>query len=111
MVDPSFHQLPGRLAEIDDWEDFLASDPEEIDELRERTRTGRPYGDKTFVAAAESATGRVLRKKQPGRRSRREKLGIMSPDSSSSKSTAERTHYHQQTGGDKGFPQILANRS
>lgn len=48
-------------------------DPEEIDELREHIRTGRPYGDEMFIAAAERATGQVLRKKQPGRRSRRVK--------------------------------------
>jgi len=63
---------PGPLAEIDDWEGFLTSDPEEIDVLREHTRTGRPYGGEMFVAAAERATGRVLRKRRPGR-PRREK--------------------------------------
>ena len=48
-------------------------DPEEIDELRKYMRTGSSYEDEMFIAAAECATGRVLRKKRPGRRPRREK--------------------------------------
>jgi len=60
-------QDPGPLAEIDDWKGFLAHHPEEIDELREHTRTGRPWGEEAFIAAAEREIGRVLPKEEaPG---------------------------------------------
>lgn len=50
---------PGPLAEIDDREGFLASDPEEINGLREYTRTGRPYGDEMFIACPRVYRSRV----------------------------------------------------
>ncbi len=63
----------GPLAEIDVWEDFLANDPEDIDILREHTRTGRPCGTATFITRAERITGRALKKRKPGRKPKRTK--------------------------------------
>ena len=60
----------GPLAITDDREGFPASKTEKIDGLREYTRTGRPYGDRVFIAPVERTTGRVLGKKRLGRRPR-----------------------------------------
>lgn len=59
---------PGPLPDIADWEDFLRSDPAQIDTLREHTRSGRPCGDDEFMFSAERITGRKLKKRRPGRK-------------------------------------------
>lgn len=56
-----------RLTWIRHWEEYLASDPPEIDEIRRCTRTGRPCGSTDFTARAETLTGRALSRRKPGR--------------------------------------------
>ncbi|MEK0082105.1 transposase [Geminicoccaceae bacterium SYSU G07066] len=55
---------------IGDWSTFLAGSPSEeaIAALRKHERTGRPLGDRRFVAALEQQLGRHLRPGKPGRR-------------------------------------------
>lgn len=50
-----------------DWEELLLSDPEEMEVLRERSRTGRPCGNDDFIDLAGRIAGRVLRRLSPGR--------------------------------------------
>ncbi len=45
---------------VPNWREFLQTDPDEMDFLRERVRTGRPCGDSEFMKKAESLTGRRL---------------------------------------------------
>ena len=70
VKDPLVHSL-GPLAGIDDWKAFLSSQPDGIEELRLHTRTGRPLGGESFVNLAEALTGRFLRKRKPGPKTRR----------------------------------------
>jgi len=57
--------LPGL---VDDWERLPASyDDGRSSMLPQRTGTGRPAGDATFVARVEMMTGRHLSKGKPGR--------------------------------------------
>ncbi len=48
-------------------------DEEAVAAIERHARTGRPYGDPSFVAALETATGRGLMPKKPGRKRREEK--------------------------------------
>jgi putative transposase len=50
-----------------DWTQLLSADPQELEALREKTRTGRPCGKASFVAKAEEITGRTLAPQPPGR--------------------------------------------
>ena len=68
--DPLVRNL-GPLAEIDDWKAFLSSEPGGIEELRLHTRTGRPLGGESLVNLADALTGRCLRKRKPGPKTRR----------------------------------------
>lgn len=43
-----------------DWREDLRSDPPEIELLRQKKRTGNPYGRGGFVREAERFTGRRL---------------------------------------------------
>lgn len=63
----SGHEL---LEPIDDWRQLLTKETDEIDFLREKTRTGRPCGSTAFEEKAELMTDRVLRQGKPGPRSR-----------------------------------------
>jgi len=57
------------LERVGDWSHYLAGDPVASDEVIERhTRTGRPLGSGAFVERLETATGRSLAPKRPGRR-------------------------------------------
>ena len=58
-----------------DWRKFLGNAVDEsFEELRLKTRTGRPAGDDAFIATVEKLTGRNLRLGKPGRpRKRSEK--------------------------------------
>jgi len=58
-----------RLNWVTHWEEYLKSDPEEIDVIRASTRTGRPCGGEEFLTLAETITGRDLRKHSPGPKS------------------------------------------
>ncbi len=60
------------LDAVGDWAAFLAVAPRmaEIEELRRHERTGRPLGDRSFVAALELDLGRRLRPGRPGPRRR-----------------------------------------
>lgn len=55
------------FSEIDDWYSFLATKDDNIDILREKTRTGRPCGADNFLDIVEKITGRDLRPKAAGR--------------------------------------------
>jgi putative transposase len=58
------------LSRIDDWSNYLRSadrDIEKFDQLRERSRTGRPAGDERFLRQLEELVGRSLRRRSPGR--------------------------------------------
>ena len=60
------------LAMVGDWKAFLnsAMPEEELRDLREHGRTGRPLGSPTFLDRLESIVGRVLRLNKGGRPSR-----------------------------------------
>jgi hypothetical protein len=54
---------------IDDWPSFLLGKEEDGEaRLLQATRTGRPAGVDAFVEMLESATGRILKPRKPGRR-------------------------------------------
>jgi putative transposase len=53
---------------IDDYRKFLEVEGQDESMLRERTRTGRPYGDEQFYDAIEAKTGKDLRPKKAGRK-------------------------------------------
>lgn len=54
-----------------DWREMLELDPQEMEELRAHTRTGRPCGSAEFMAEAEELTGRGLRRRKRGRKPKR----------------------------------------
>ncbi|MBI5116722.1 transposase, partial [Candidatus Poribacteria bacterium] len=56
-----------------DWRALLQSDPEEMNLLKERLRTGRPCGDADFVEKAEELTGRWLKPRHAGRPKKKKK--------------------------------------
>lgn len=58
----------GLLAWVDDWHLFLSKEGDDLDFLRQKTRTGRPCGGETFGRKAEQLTGRALCQKKPGRK-------------------------------------------
>ena len=58
------------LKEIRDWSEYLAGEEKDNDLklLRKCANTGRPLGDEKFCADLEDVTGRILRKRRPGRK-------------------------------------------
>ena len=64
------------LAMVNDWRGFLNSAirEEELRDLREHGRTGRPLGNATFVERLEAIVGRVLHPQKGGRPSKIRKL-------------------------------------
>jgi putative transposase len=60
---------------VEDWREYLAPglSDEEVALLRQHERTGRPLGGSAFLKHLERQLGRVLRKKSPGRKPKREK--------------------------------------
>jgi putative transposase len=64
------------LAMMGNWNSFLSSvmREEEIGDLREHGRTGRPLGSATFIEQLESIVGRVLKPQKGGRPSKLRKL-------------------------------------
>ena len=63
------------LARVDDWREYLAAglNVEEAALLRQHERTGRPLGSEMFLKRLERKLGRVLHKKWPGRKPKKEK--------------------------------------
>ncbi len=63
------------LARVEDWREYLAAglNVEEAALLRQHERTGRPLGGEMFLKRLERKLGRVLHKKSPGRRPKKEK--------------------------------------
>ncbi len=55
------------LYDIDDWKDFLSDETDLSGRLKEKNRTGRPFGPETFFAIVEEITGRDVRPGLPGR--------------------------------------------
>jgi putative transposase len=64
------------LAMVGDWNAFLnsAMREEELRELREHGRTGRPLGSATFLERLEAMVGRVLTPQKGGRPQKLRKL-------------------------------------
>ena len=58
------------LAMVGDWKAFLRSalPEEELRDLREHGRTGRPLGNAPFLERLECLAGRVLTPQKPGRK-------------------------------------------
>ena len=58
------------LAIIDDWRAFLDSviPEEQLDQLRDHGRTGRPLGDVIFLQRLQKLIGRILVPEKPGRK-------------------------------------------
>lgn len=63
--DPLVREM-GSLEEIADWRTVLATPEEGLCAIRQHTRTGRPFGGKSFVTKAERVLGRRLQKRKPG---------------------------------------------
>ncbi|MHC4169412.1 MAG: transposase [Planctomycetota bacterium] len=65
------------LKRVDDWRDYLTAglEPEQAELLRRHERTGRPLGGTAFLKRLETKLGRVLRKKIPGRKPRKNSSG------------------------------------
>ena len=59
------------LSEITDWKQFLRTKSNFTDQLREKSRTGRPFGPESFFTTVEKITGRDARPKSPGRPGRK----------------------------------------
>jgi len=55
------------LSGITDWKQFLRTKSAFRDQLREKSRTGRPFGPESFFTTVEKITGRDARPKLPGR--------------------------------------------
>ncbi len=55
------------LADIDDWQIFLSEKDADLESLRKKTRTGRPFGPAQFLHDAEVITQRVLQLRKAGR--------------------------------------------
>jgi len=70
--DDCLAQVAPMLAMIRDWRGFLDSaiPEEQLREMRNHTRTGRPLGNDAFVSHLEELVGRVLRPRKPGRKPR-----------------------------------------
>ena len=53
---------------ISNWREYLGETeaPEDLDDLRRQTLSGRPEGDAEFVKNLEAITGRRIRRKRPG---------------------------------------------
>lgn len=66
---------PGLMGLAGDWKRMLLDDPREVAFLRERTRTGRPCGDRQFIMRAEKLTHRTLRPLSGGRPAKTDKAG------------------------------------
>ena len=60
------------LAMAGDWKGFLSTPlgEREMDMLRKHERTGRPFGEESFVTRLEAALGRTLQRQRPGRKPR-----------------------------------------
>ena len=59
---------PELLEEINDWPSFLSTETDDMNPLREKTRTGRPYGPDAFFNTVKQLTGRDLRPNKRGRK-------------------------------------------
>ena len=55
------------FSDITDWETFLSSTDQHVPRLKEKTKTGRPFGPDNFYSIVESITGRNPRPGLPGR--------------------------------------------
>ena len=65
--DPLVEESP-ILREVGDWRVLLSQDPDNLEVLRQHTRTGRPLGAESFLMRVEELTGRSLRLRKPGRK-------------------------------------------
>jgi putative transposase len=52
---------------IENYRDFLKIEPEEIEVIKEKTRTGRPCGDDLFYEHIKLKFGKDLKPKKAGR--------------------------------------------
>lgn len=70
LADDELVAVEPMMARIADWTSYLAAGEtrEGLDSVRGHTKTGRPAGGEDFLKELEFTTGRVLRKKKPGRK-------------------------------------------
>ena len=66
--DDALCRVEPMLNRVGNWNQYLSSEvsPEECEELRRHTRTGRPLGNEQFVNFVEELTGRDLKPGKPG---------------------------------------------
>jgi len=64
----------------EDWHRLLQTELDEIQSLRERTRSGRPCGSDAFIADLETLTGRILCPHKRGRHTNQVLCGTTGPD-------------------------------
>jgi len=67
-VDDDLVTVKPMLDRIGDWSTYLidSDDNDQLDTIREHTRTGRPVGSNRFLRTLENLTGRRVRKGKPG---------------------------------------------
>ena len=61
------------LERVSDWMEYLAAPPDDdaVKNLQENAKCGRPVGDDGFINRLEQITGRSLKRKKPGPKTRR----------------------------------------
>ncbi len=64
--DPLITRSP-LLSGVKNWQQFLTTEPDFDNELREKYRTGRPFGPAEFYDIVEKITGKDALPKRPGR--------------------------------------------
>jgi len=71
-VDDRLVTVQPMLERMHDWAAYLSGgdDPTAVERLRKHSRTGRPAGSRGFLEIAEKISGRSLRPRKCGRRSR-----------------------------------------
>ncbi len=76
-VDDRLVTVQPMLERVRDWAAYLSGDddPAAVERLRKHSRTGRPAGSQGFLEIAEKISGRSLRPRTCGRRSRRGEHG------------------------------------
>ena len=73
-VDPLACNSP-LLKEVDDWKTLLETESSNTEVVRRHTRTGRPLCTDSFLEHLEAVTGRTLRLRRAGRKSKKKDEG------------------------------------
>jgi putative transposase len=69
-ADDALTSVAPMLERVSNWHHYLATtdSDEQLKTLRQKSRSGRPAGDKRFIEHLERTTGLTLHKRKPGRR-------------------------------------------